>query len=385
MQVAAQKIEAELRASLLEAQKISAKEPEKAEEILKISLSKLEEDTNLSDARRESLMRVFKDRLRVLQLNGENSAQKSAEKPRKDNAQGPRKGDESASDAEEISRCLKVIKDTLKDGKVEEANRLVGDLQRRFPGNPAVETARRTVETTRGVADTRRNRRENEERMVSAGQDMVKSATPSAGDVDFPEAKKWKALTEKRKQENLTAAEKAILKALETPITIEFKSSRFETVIETLQETLGVEIIADKNTLERTSVTYDTQISKIFRRPVQARTVLNSVLSEIGLTYVIKNESIQIVTPEMAKDMMVVKAYSIGDIVTIANPPLAPVAAKLQEIDTANRIIEMIKLQIDPRSWDESTGAKIYYEPSTRSLVVKQSALVHSMLGKSLR
>jgi hypothetical protein len=385
MQVAAQKLEAELRTSLLEAQKLSAKEPEKAEEILKISLGKLEEDTNLTDARRESLKRVFKDRLRVLQLNGEKTAQKNVEKPNKDNAPVSRKGGESASDAEEISRSLKVIKDALKDGKIEEANRLVADLQRRFSGNTAVETARRTVETSKGVVDTRRNRRENEQRMVGDGQEMVKSATPSAGDVDFPEAKKWKALTEKRKQENLTAAEKTILKALDTPISIEFKANRFEDVIDKLQETLGIEIIADKPTLERTSVTYDTQITKVYRRPVQARTVLNSILLELGLTYVIKNEAIQIVTPDMAKDMMVVRAYPIGDIVTLGNPLLLPAAAKLQELETATRIIDMIKLQIDPHSWEESTGAKISYDPSTRSLVVKQSALVHSMLGKSLR
>lgn len=386
-QVAAQKAEVELRAALLEAQKLSAKDPGRAEELLKISLTRIEEDSNLSDARRESLKRVFQDRLRVLRLINDKAAVKTAEKGQQEGAQSTRKADpaKKGSDDEEISRGLKAVKDALSDGKKEEANRIVKVLQQRYPENLAVQTARRTVDIAIGVADARRNRRENEERMVGVNNEITKSSTPSAGDVDFPEAKKWKALTEKRKQDNLTTTEKNILKALDTPIAIEFKGSRFEDVIETLQTTLGINIIADKSTLERTSVTYDTQVSRVFRKPVQARTVLRSVLLELGLTYVVKDESIQIVTPDMAKDMMVVKAYPIGDIVAFAGPLLTPDAGKLQEVDTANRIIDMIKQQIDPGSWDQGSGAKIFYEPGTRSLVVKQSALVHSMLGKSFR
>jgi hypothetical protein len=386
-QVAAQKTELELRAALLEAQKLSAKEPERAEELLKVSLARIEEDTNLSDARRESLKRVFQDRLRVLRLNNDKAAVKAAEKVQKDGAQGARKNDpdKKISEDEEISRGLKSVKEALHDGKKDEANRIVRVLQQRYPDNLSVQTARRTVDIAIGVSDARRNRRENEERLVGVNNEMTKSSTPSAGDVDFPEAKKWKALTEKRKQDNLTAAERSILKALETPVAIEFKGSRFEDVIEKLQTTLGVDIVMDKNTLERTSVTYDTQVSRVFRKPVQARTVLRSVLLELGLTYVIKDESIQIVTPDMAKDMMVVRAYPIGDIVAFSGPLLTPDAGKLQELETANRIIDMIKQQIDPGSWDQGTGAKIFYEPGTRSLVVKQSALVHSMLGKSLK
>ena len=323
----------------------------------------------------------------MLRLNNDKAAVKAAEKGQKEGAQGTRKNDpdKKISEDEEISRGLKAVKDALHDGKKDEANRIVRVLQHRYPDNLSVQTARRTVDIAIGVADARRNRRENEERMVGVNNEMTKSATPTAGDVDFPEAKKWKALTEKRKQDNLTAAERNILKALETPVAIEFKASRFEDVIETLQTTLGVDIVMDKNTLERTSVTYDTQVSRVFRRPVQARTVLRSVLLELGLTYVIKDESIQIVTPDMAKDMMVVRAYPIGDIVAFSGPLLTPDAGKLQELETANRIIDMIKQQIDPGSWDQGTGAKIFYEAGTRSLVVKQSALVHSMLGKSLK
>src|SRR5260370_35555546 len=73
--VAAQKIESEMRAALLEAQKLAAKDPEKAEELLKRSLSKLDDDTDLSEARRGKFQRVFKDRLRILRLPADKTAQ----------------------------------------------------------------------------------------------------------------------------------------------------------------------------------------------------------------------------------------------------------------------------------------------------------------------
>ena len=352
-QVAAQKLEAELRSSLLEAQRLAAKDPEKAEELLKSSLSQVEEDLDLPEARRESLKRVFKDRIRVLHLSAEKGAAKTPRTAVKETSKDTRQAtqDKRSAEAEEPLRRAKAIQDSIRDS----------------------------------VDKDRRSRRDNEKRSTDNNLDIARSATPAAGDVEFPESKKWKELTEKRKKDNLTAGERAILKALDTPLAIEFKKSRIEDVVETLQTALGVTIFADKSILEKVGVTYDTEITLSFKRPVTARTILRKIFGEIGLTYIVKDETIEVLTPEMAKDMMVVKAYPIGDLVGLTNPFLGPALGKLQELEFANQIIAMIKQSIEPGSWDDANGAKIVYEPGTRSLVIKQSALVHSMLGKSLR
>jgi len=352
-QVAAQKLEADLRSSLLEAQRLAAKDPEKAEELLKSSLSQLEDDLDLPEARRESLKRVFKDRIRVLHLTAEKDAAKASRTATKETAKDTRPAtqDKRAAEAEEPVRRAKAIQDSIRDS----------------------------------VDKDRRSRRDNEKRSTDNNLDIARSATPAAGDVEFPESKKWKELTEKRKKDNLTAGERAILKALDTPLAIEFKKSRIEDVVETLQTALGVTIFADKSILEKVGVTYDTEITLSFKRPVTARTILRKIFGEIGLTYIVKDETIEVLTPEMAKDMMVVKAYPIGDLVGLTNPFFGPALGKLQELEFANQIIAMIKQSIEPGGWDDASGAKIVYEAGTRSLVIKQSALVHSMLGKSLR
>src|SRR5207244_8352565 len=44
------------------------------------------------------------------------------------------------------------------------------------------------------------------------------------------------------------------------------------------------------------------------------RNVLRKIFNELGLTYIIKDEMIQVVTASRAKDMMVVRRYYVGDL-----------------------------------------------------------------------
>ena len=51
---------------------------------------------------------------------------------------------------------------------------------------------------------------------------------------------------------------------------------------------------------------------------VSTRTALKKVLADLGLTYVIKDETIFVTTPIKAKDMMTVRTYYIGDLIGAA-------------------------------------------------------------------
>src|SRR5436853_2541605 len=64
-EVVAQKMEADVRAALREAQRLSASDPDKAIERLKRILATLEGDTSLPESRRDALVRMIQDRIRV--------------------------------------------------------------------------------------------------------------------------------------------------------------------------------------------------------------------------------------------------------------------------------------------------------------------------------
>ncbi|HMC64622.1 MAG TPA: hypothetical protein VKI65_06760, partial [Gemmataceae bacterium] len=67
--VAAQKVEFEIRVALRAAQQLAQKDPDKAIERLEKVLAELEEDTKLPEKRREALKRMLKDRIRVIEAD----------------------------------------------------------------------------------------------------------------------------------------------------------------------------------------------------------------------------------------------------------------------------------------------------------------------------
>jgi hypothetical protein len=152
-------------------------------------------------------------------------------------------------------------------------------------------------------------------------------------------------------------------------------------VIEYLQKVTGQTILTDKQSLDEANVTYDTPVT--LRLPkVATRTVLKRVLGDLGLTYVIKDESIQVTTPARAKDMMVTRAYYIGDLVAIANVFYGPDMNALEMTKAISTVISTVQDQVDPHSWLPGGGnGTIVYDPISMSLIIKNSAEVHYMLG----
>ena len=115
---------------------------------------------------------------------------------------------------------------------------------------------------------------------------------------------------------------------------------------------------------------------------VTLRTVLRKVLGDLGLAYIIKDGSIQVTTPLRAKETLTVRTYYLGDMALVTDFRLPAVLTQLQAVQNASQIIDAIQSSIDPQSWRANGGTgTILFDPRTLSLVVKQSAEVHFMLG----
>src|SRR5262249_50637351 len=150
--------------------------------------------------------------------------------------------------------------------------------------------------TRDNLAESRGVRIKQGSGLSAADRDVANSATPSAKDMEFP--KNWKELVAKRtKGPEMTRTEKAIMKALESTIEANFDNIRFEDVIKYLEDKTGVTILLDKLALEQQAVTYETTV-KYRARKISMRTVLRRILADHGLTYYIKDETIQVTTPD---------------------------------------------------------------------------------------
>jgi hypothetical protein len=365
-------IEAEVRLAVRDAQAVSESDPDKALERFKKLLDRLDADTVLLDERRQALERMVKDRIRIIEnataaqvLNQARAADRRAESDKRD------------YDDRVSRRLFEAIKQLQKEGKLADASQRSGELGKRLASSPATQALRRTTDIANQVADNRSLRQERQRGFDGALRSVDKSAVMPSGDVEFP--KDWKARTKNRLPAGavrMTPKEKAIMQALDTPLTVNFEDSPFDAVIEYLQTLTGQSILMNREALDAAGINYDTKVT-LRARGLTLRTVLRKILGDRGLSYIVKDETIQIMTTEQARNTMVTRVHYIGDLLTWQDE----FGAALQ----AAQIIKMIKSIMDPSSWQDAGGnASITYHHPTRSLVIKQSAEFHGTLANSL-
>ena len=95
------------------------------------------------------------------------------------------------------------------------------------------------------------------------------------------------------------------------------------------------------------------------------KTVLDALLEQHGLAYVVKNEMLYITCQRRAKGDLFVKMHYVGD------------------INNAGDLLEIVQTVIQPESWmrmELGGEGEIQVHPSTESLAVRQTEEVHTQI-----
>jgi hypothetical protein len=149
----------------------------------------------------------------------------------------------------------------------------------------------------------------------------------------------------------------------------------------------GLQIFVDEASLKEAMIEYDTPVG-FKHKKVTVRTILKKVFADLGLTYVIKDGAIQVITPEKVKDYLVARAYPVADLVAPFDMRMPPYAQKVQMFQAAQQLMQMIVNMIEPASWvgigDRGYGT-IFYDPATMSIIVRHTAEMHYQLGGGLK
>jgi hypothetical protein len=369
-------VEADLRLALRQIQRLTETDRDQALERLKRLLTQLEKDPVLPPERRQVLIRMVQDRIRITEAD-RNTKTATA-------AQRRVQADQARIEQEQVKQLFEGIKRLQKEGKFEAASRQASELARRSPSNPAAVALERQAAVAAGAAAGRDLQAERDRRMVSGYQGVQRSALAPTSDYALPPD--WKSKTKDRARADavpMTARENAIMQALGAPISVSFKDSPFDAAIEYLRTLTGVPIAVDKSVLDAAGVNYETKIS--VRLPeVSFRTVLRRVLGEVGLTYVVKDEAIQVITPQQARDMVVTRVYPIRDLVTGDWFDVSFGWDDFVAARNAAMLIDLIKHTIEPASWDSAGGpGTIVFDAPRRALVIRQTAELHGVLGYS--
>jgi hypothetical protein len=292
----------------------------------------------------------------------------------------------------EIRRGVDTVGSLMKAGDVAQAKKEVEALSKKHPGNPTVLVLPNLIARTMSIDDVRAVHQKQIENIRLALIDLQKTATMAKIDYELPAD--WKEKTERRKPQ-LDPKLKAVLAALRTPVDIEKTSAPLTEVLKTISTAMKQPIILDKKTMQDAGIESSTPTSVSPGTTVSARTALKMALGEHGLTYVIKENTIQVVTRDKAASMMETRVYYIGDLITplgggfsgVPGRSAVPNVDQEQVKKNVDALIRQIKESIDPPSWKGggSDGkGDITYHSASMALIVKASAEVHGMMAGTL-
>lgn len=390
-EVAIRKVEADVRLGLSEAARLAETDRPKAVERLKAVLAQLEGDSLLGDERKATHVRVVKDRIRTAEMEAISDAEDAAARAARDAIQQQQKAanDKQSENGAKIKSAIATIAALRAEGKLSDAAKQTKTLLKDFPDDLAVQVLNNISSTGFQLQEAKAVRAETEEKRLVAMRDMDRSMIPPVGDIEFP--KDWKEKSARRlKSQQLSPVEMRILQALSTPISVEFKGSKLQDVVDYIATMTNMTITIDKGALDEAQLSYDSPISFALKTKIETRTALRSMLNQIGLTYVVRDGVIQVTSQLRARDNMVTKSYYIGDLVSVAglfggSTQYGMAMDQAQLAQNVAGIVEMVTNSLDPMSWQGKGGhGAIGFNIPTLSLIVRQSAEVHMMIRGGL-
>jgi hypothetical protein len=151
---------------------------------------------------------------------------------------------------------------------------------------------------------------------------VERSAVPFPDDppLIYPDAETWQNLTNSRKKyaqidyATVDGAEQRIVDELERTTSIEFFDEPLADAISYLEELHGIQIEVNQAALDELGIATDATVNKQLSG-ISLRSALKLMLRDLGLTYVIEDEVLQITTPEDAASNVVTKVYPVADLV----------------------------------------------------------------------
>src|SRR5262249_52010974 len=135
--VAAQQLENDVRDAVAEAAKVAATDPGKATDLLKTILARVEKDETLTPARRDSITRDLTERIRVATVDAQRAAAGADDDARRKAQAAAQRADQdrNAAEQEQLARQLAQVRTLREQGRTDDANRLLAELNQKYPFN----------------------------------------------------------------------------------------------------------------------------------------------------------------------------------------------------------------------------------------------------------
>lgn len=284
---------------------------------------------------------------------------------------------------ERIREELNVIKALDKAGDSAKAKARLKALMEKYPNNNTLLAYANVSSRLESVKDQNKANADRAKNGSAAMSSIDASAgnVPTHGSGVAYDKDHWAKITDPKGgrspagsvTNNLTRKEKDYLRILDQLTSTDFNlnETSFDQVKQMLEKELGFPLIISKATMEEVRVAYDTKLTYQIPRGVSKRTLLKGVLAELGMTYILKGELVQIVSFIQAKNEVRVGILDVGSLVSNGR--------------NIEDLVKLIKSTVEPDSWDTSGGVGTITIRPPGLLVIKNSAEVIYQLGSRPR
>src|SRR5262249_45943521 len=147
----------------------------------------------------------------------------------------------------------------LGQGRTQEAERRAAQLAQDYPANPAAKVMAQRSSVRNNIRDAKDLLAKQAASHEAAFKDITKSSPLPAEDVAY-DKDVWKRIQKSKYRgsgEPLTEKEQAILKSLSKTILPDWKGTKFDSVIEALQQAIGTSIVIDPKAREELNIATD--------------------------------------------------------------------------------------------------------------------------------
>jgi hypothetical protein len=296
-----------------------------AAEDLKLLLEQVEMSPRLEAAARLRLRTTVEEAIRTAnQLAIAQSANRVAEQERIAAIQERERLDrEILRQTEKLSELSARFSSLMDEGRyVEAQDKVAAEIREMLPNEPVAESMVWWARNRGNVIEMAMLREVRHRKFVDALFLVEKAHVPFPDEppIVYPDPEVWEDLTIRRKKyasvdlATRGSAEQRIFEELEKETNMEFIETPLADVIGYLSALHGIEIQLDTRALDGVGIGSDTPITRELKG-VSLRSALRLMLKDLDLTYVVKDEVLQITTPEEAEANLVTKVYPVGDLV----------------------------------------------------------------------
>jgi len=317
-------LRSEVRNAVRSARATMAADPEAALEQLKLVLEKVSQAAELEPEARSQLRGELEAALQSASRQALVKTQRDLERQQISAEREARQriNQELHLQEQKVDQLMSRFNALMDEERYRDAEALADIAEELAPGTPGLRTAELSARMTGYTADMNAVRDARHRGVVDSLYQVELSLVPTPDEppILYPDPQVWQLLTERRKKYkavDLTESnpsEAKIAAALDDKTELEFADQPLSDVVEYLKERHGIEIQLDTKALTDAGIGSDTPVTRNLKG-ITLRSALRLMLSEMDLTYVIRDEVLKITSKTEAESMLSTRVYPVADLV----------------------------------------------------------------------